>query len=115
VREALARVDPTAAAASNAAPPGPGPTESDIAAAAHLSPEQRATMVRGMVERLAARLQSDGADAEGWQRLIRAYMVLGEREKAKSALADARRAISGQPDKLRAIDELGRTLGLGDS
>ena len=45
---------------------------------ASLSPEQRAEMVRGMVERLAERLKQDGSDVEGWLRLVRAYMVLGD-------------------------------------
>jgi cytochrome c-type biogenesis protein CcmH len=86
-----------------------------MAAAAKLSPEERTTMIRGMVARLAARLRQDGSDADGWQRLIRAYMVLGERDKATAALADARRAVSGEPDKLRQINELSRSFGLGDS
>ena len=42
---------------------------------------ERDQMVRGMVERLAARLSADGSDVEGWLRLMRAYMVLGERRQ----------------------------------
>jgi cytochrome c-type biogenesis protein CcmH len=114
VRQSLARVDPKAAAAASASPQA-GPDAEDMAAAAKLSPEERATMIRGMVARLAARLRQDGSDADGWQRLIRAYMVLGERDKATAALADARRAVSGEPDKLRQINELSRSFGLGDS
>ncbi len=83
-----------------------------VAAAADLSPEQRAAMIRGMVERLAERLARDGSDVEGWLRLVRAYMVLGERDKARAAAADARRALAGEPDKLRRIDELVEGLGL---
>jgi cytochrome c-type biogenesis protein CcmH len=108
VQRSLARVDPAAVPAS-------GPNADDIAAAAKLSPEDRATMIRGMVERLAAKLRDDGSDADGWQRLIRAYMVLGERDKAKAAFADARKATAAEPNKLRAIDALGRSFGLGDS
>ena len=105
VREALARVDPSAAAER-------GPSAADVAAAAELSPEQRQDMVRGMVERLAARLKDDGSDLDGWLRLMRAYMVLGERDKARSAAADARRALAGDADKLRRIDDAARGLGL---
>jgi cytochrome c-type biogenesis protein CcmH len=90
-----------------------GPNAAEVAAAAELSPEQRTEMVRGMVDRLAARLQQDGADVDGWLRLMRAYSVLGEAEKAKAAAADARRALSGDPDKLRRVDELVRALSLG--
>ena len=104
VRESLARVDPNA--------PPPGPTADDIAAAGKLAPEQQAEMVRGMVARLAERLQQDGSDVEGWLRLVRAYMVLGDKDKARGAVADARRALAGEPDKLRRLDELIRGLGL---
>ena len=63
-------------------------------------------MMRGMVERLAERLKRDGSDVEGWLRLVRAYMVLGDRDKAQAAASDARRALAGEPDKLRQLDEL---------
>jgi cytochrome c-type biogenesis protein CcmH len=114
VREALARVDPSAAAAlaPKAAPAAPGPSADDMAAAAEMPAEQRQAMIHGMVERLAARLKSDGADVDGWLRLMRAYMVLGERDKARSAAADARRALAGAPDKLRRIDQAAKGLGL---
>ena len=61
----------------------PGPSADDVAAASEMTPEQRAEMVRGMVERLAERLKQDGSDVEGWLRLVRAYMVLGDRDKAR--------------------------------
>ena len=46
----------------------------------------RGAMIRGMVERLAVRLKQNGDDVEGWLRLVRAYMVMGDRDKAKGAL-----------------------------
>jgi len=114
VREALAHVDPDAGANVSAADPGlpAGPRSEDIAAAANLAPEQRSDMVRGMVARLAERLAQDGSDIDGWLRLVRSYMVLGEREKAQSAVSDARRALGNDPDKLRRIEELVKGLGL---
>jgi cytochrome c-type biogenesis protein CcmH len=105
VRQSLARVDPNAAVAK-------GPSAADVAAAGELSSEQRAEMVRGMVERLAERLSREGSDVEGWLRLVRAYMVLGERDKAMSAAADARKALAAEPDKLRRVDELVAGLGI---
>jgi cytochrome c-type biogenesis protein CcmH len=101
VRRALARVEGKA-----------GPGDDDVAAASDLSPEQRAVMIRGMVDRLAERLHRDGSDVEGWLRLVRSYVVLGERDKARAVVADARRALAGAPDKLRRIDELVKGLGL---
>ncbi len=101
VRRALARVEGK-----------PGPGNDDVAAASDLSPEQRALMIRGMVERLAERLHRDGSDVDGWLRLVRSYVVLGERDKARAAAADARRALASAPDKLRRLDELVKGLGL---
>jgi cytochrome c-type biogenesis protein CcmH len=89
-----------------------GPGEQDVAAASDLNPEQRMAMVRGMVEQLAARLHRDGADLEGWLRLVRSYMVLGERDKAQAAAGEAKRAFGNQPDKLRTLDALVKGLGL---
>jgi cytochrome c-type biogenesis protein CcmH len=110
LRESLARVDPDAA--STLGPSAPAPSAEDIAAAGQLSPEQRSEMVRSMVERLAARLAREGGDVEGWLRLLRAYMVLGDRDKARAAAADARKALASEPDKLRRVDELIKGLGL---
>ncbi len=105
VRRSLARLDPSAADAA-------GPSADDIAAAEQLSPDERSAMVRGMVERLATRLRQDGSDLDGWLRLMRAYAVLGETEKAKTAAADARRALAGEADKLRRVDQVAKSLGL---
>ena len=102
VREALARVGAT---------PG-SPSAEDVAAAEQMAPQERVAMVRGMVERLAERLKQDGSDVDGWLRLVRAYMVLGERERALLAVADARRALGHDADKLRRLDALVKELRL---
>ena len=94
----------------SAVPLGPG--AADVAAANEMSPEQRNELVRGMVERLALRLKEQGSDVDGWSRLLRAYMVLGEPDKARAAAGDARRALAGEPDKVRMIEELIKGLGL---
>ena len=103
VREALARVD--------TAPP-PGPSTEDIAAAQQMKPEDQAVMIRGMVERLAARLKQDGTDVEGWLRLVRAYTVLGDKDRAREAAGEARRAIGTDAEKLQRLDDLVKGLGL---
>ena len=69
-------------------------------------------LVRSMVSRLAERLKQDGADVEGWLRLLRAYIVLGDKEQARAAADDARRALASDPDKLRRVDDLTKGLGL---
>jgi len=90
----------------------PGPSAEDVAAAAQLAPEQQTAMIQTMVTRLAERLHRDGSDLEGWIRLVRSYMVLGDRAKALAAVGDARRALASEPDKLRRIDEFVKGLGL---
>jgi len=106
VRHALARVEADAAPVASSTQPGVAPSQDQVAAAANLAPDQRDTMIRGMVERLSARLQHDGSDVEGWLRLVRSYMVLGEADKARAAVADARRALADDAGKLRRLDEL---------
>jgi cytochrome c-type biogenesis protein CcmH len=77
-----------------------------------MSDDQRRDMIRGMVTRLADRLHDDGADVEGWLRLVRAYVVLGDRDKAKNAAGDAKRALGDRPDDIKRIDDLVKGLGL---
>lgn len=99
-----------------AAPPpaagAPGPSAADVAAASQMNEQDRNAMVRGMVARLADRLKQDGNDIEGWQRLMRAYVVLNERDKAQAAAGDARKAFASDPDKLRQIEDTIKSLGL---
>jgi len=97
VRTALARVEGDPITAS-------GPTAADIAAAAKQPPDQQATMIRAMVDGLATRLKQDGSDPDGWIRLVRSYKVLGEADKAQSAIADAQQALANEPDKRRRLE-----------
>ena len=43
---------------------------------------------------------------------LMADMVLGERDKAQAAAADAKRALASDADKLRQIDDMIKSLGL---
>jgi cytochrome c-type biogenesis protein CcmH len=91
----------------------PAPTGEAAASIAALPAGQQLTAIHGMVDGLAARLQQNGQDKEGWLRLVRAYTVLGEKDKAASALADARRNLASDADGLAQLDGLARELGLG--
>jgi cytochrome c-type biogenesis protein CcmH len=106
VRAALGRVT------GEPVPQAQGPSDADVAAAASMSDEQRVEMIRGMVGRLSDRLHAQGGDIEGWLRLVRAYAVLGDRDKAKGAAADARHALADRPDEVKRIDDLVKGLGL---
>ena len=103
VQAALARVGGSGA---------PVLSDDAMAAAKDMSETDRGAMIRGMVERLAVRLKQNGDDVEGWLRLVRAYMVMGEHDKAKSALTDARQAVANDAERLRQLNEGLKNLGL---
>jgi cytochrome c-type biogenesis protein CcmH len=94
------RLDALNGVAAAAPPPAP-------AAAPSFSPDQR-KMIEGMVSGLAERLATKGGSAEEWTRLIRAYSVLQQTDKAREAVASARKALGANP----AIDALAEELRL---
>lgn len=67
---------------------------------------------RAMVAQLAARLKADPQDAVGWVRLMRAYVVLGETDKAKEALATARKTFATNKDAQTAFSTAAKALKL---
>ncbi len=91
---------------------GQAPPSDEAAAIAGMAPEQRAAAIHGMIDRLAARLAQNGHDLEGWLRLVRAYKVTNEIDKARAALATARRDFSGDADATARLDALAHELGL---
>jgi cytochrome c-type biogenesis protein CcmH len=103
VQAALARVGGTTA---------PALSDEAVAAARDMNEADRGTMIRGMVERLASRLKQNGDDVDGWLRLVRAYVVLGDRDKARGALTDARQAVANDAERLRQLNEGRKNLGL---
>jgi len=67
---------------------------------------------KAMVAMLAERLKADPNDALGWVRLMRAYTVLGETDKAKEALASARKAFADNKDAQTAFTTAAKALKL---
>jgi cytochrome c-type biogenesis protein CcmH len=108
-----------AAVKGESAPSAPAPAASNEAPAASASESTAAgddaqqAMIRGMVERLATRLATSGGGGDEWRRLIRAYAVLHETDKAKDALASARKALAGDATAGQQLDALARELGIG--
>src|SRR5262249_5361228 len=94
------------------APAAPALSQDTMAAAKDMSAGDRDAMIRGMVERLATRLKQNGDDVDGWLRLVRAYLVMGDREKAKGALTDARQAVGSDAERLKQLNEGLKDLGL---
>lgn len=87
-----------------------GPTTEDIEAAAQMSSDDRAAMVQSMVDNLAAKMRDNPADTDGWKQLIRAYMVLNQRDKALTAV---QQAIAGiKQDQVKSLVDYADKLGL---
>ena len=88
--------EPSAAALamgpSPSEPTAQGPSRQDVEAASQMTAEERQAMIRGMVQRLADRLEEKPDDPKGWRRLANAYRVLGENAKAAEAEARAKAA-----------------------
>ena len=105
---------PAAASAKPAAGPAPvaGPTADDIAAAQGMSAGDQAAMVKGMVERLAAKLEKDPKNLEGWIQLMRSRKVLGDPEGAKAALKSALTVFDGAADEKSKLNAAARDLGV---
>jgi cytochrome c-type biogenesis protein CcmH len=78
-------------------------------------PEAQRPMIEGMVSKLATRLASTGGGVDEWSRLIRAYTVLHEADKAKAALVDAHKALASDASAVASLDALAHDLGLGDA
>jgi cytochrome c-type biogenesis protein CcmH len=114
--DAVAPKSPAAEPKAPEAPSGTaerGPTAADVAATGSLSEAERANMIEQMVSGLAARLKADGRDVRGWQKLIRAYVVLGRMAQAKSALEEARSSLGTDSAARSELDRLAQTLGIG--
>ena len=107
----LARLEGGGPATAAAGAPS-GPTAADVSAAAKLSTSDRSAMIEGMVAQLAAKLDANPADAPGWARLIRSYMVLGKTDDAKAALAKARNALAGDGPALASINDAAKAAGV---
>jgi len=81
-------------------------------AASDMTPKERQAMIGSMVERLAGRLKENGKDLGGWQRLIRARVVLGQKDAAVAALKTAQDNFKGDQEALARLAQLSSELGL---
>lgn len=88
------------------------PDAAAVKAAEAMPATERQSMINGMVEGLAAKLQANPGDVDGWVKLIRSRVVLKEGAKAKDDLAIARKALAADPAKLGQINALAKELGL---
>lgn len=88
-----------------------GPTGEDIAAAADMTEEDRNAMVEGMVAGLAAKLEENPDNPDGWIMLVRSYSVLGKPDKAQSSYDEALMHFEGnEPVLARLKSEAGAMI-----
>lgn len=82
--------------------------ERDIAAAGRNAAAAPSNSdILAMVEGLATRLAASPDDPAGWERLVRSYRVLGDKEKLQAALAQARVQFKGRDEVLAPIEAAG--------
>lgn len=80
-----------------------GPAAADIAAAAEMDEADREAMIGAMVQGLSQRLAAEGGPPEDWARLIAAYGVLGEHERARAIWEEAQVVFGANPQALEVI------------
>jgi cytochrome c-type biogenesis protein CcmH len=90
----------------------PGPTATDLKAATAMTPSQQDEMARGMVARLAARLEANPRDADRWIMLMRSRMQLKDPAGAQSALAGAKAAFKDDAAQRARFDAAAQVLGV---
>lgn len=89
-----------------------GPSGAQISAAQGMSPEQQQTMIRGMVDGLEAKLNSNPNNAEGWIMLVRSRMQLAEPDKAGKALKAGLGALRSDSAAANRLREAARNAGV---
>jgi cytochrome c-type biogenesis protein CcmH len=111
---AQAGVDISADLAQTAAPAGaiPAPSADQAAAVSALPRAEQQAFIRSMVDGLAARLATNPKDAQGWQRLMRARTVLGDKPGAAAAYTQARAAFQNDPATLATLADAAKTLNI---
>jgi cytochrome c-type biogenesis protein CcmH len=87
-----------------------GPSAAQVEAASRMPASDREAMIEAMVDRLAGELKTDPRNVEGWERLMRARMVLGETAAAAAAYRDASAAFANAPDIKGRLRSTARAL-----
>jgi cytochrome c-type biogenesis protein CcmH len=103
---------PAPGAAATATAGIPGPTPEQLATASSIPPSQQDQMVQGMVDRLEARLKANPRDADGWIRLMRSRIVLGQKDQARNALKSGLAAFAGDSASQARLNSAAAELGV---
>ncbi len=98
------------------APSDPSPSATSPAAQVAVegqSAAQADSMIRSMVDQLAKRLETSPNDEDGWLRLMRARMTLGEKDAAKAALTKSLDTFASDAAAIARLTAAARDLGVG--
>lgn len=106
---------PAAGSTGTATSAIPGPTSEQLAAASSLPPAQQAAMVAQMVARLENRLKANPKDEDGWIRLMRSRMALGDSSAAQGALRSGLAAFAGDDAAAGRLKSAAAELGVPDA
>ena len=106
------KLPPVAAAPAMDQPAPSGPTQDQVASASQMPAADREAMIHQMVDKLAGELKANPRDADGWMRLMRARMVLGETDKAAAAYHDAKVTFANSPNDLDQLQKAAQSLGI---
>lgn len=92
----------------------PGPTADQVQDAQNMSAEDQQAMIRGMVTQLSERLASEGGTAEEWARLITAYGVLKDVDKASAIWREAKGKFASDPSAIAVLLAAAQSAGLAE-
>ena len=91
-----------------------GPDADDVAAAAEMSDEDRATMIDGMVTRLSDELATNGGPPEKWVMLLNSLGQLGETDRARAVWTEAQKYFAQDAAGLATVRPAAEALGVAN-
>jgi len=94
----------------NETPKFRGPTEDQIRDAQSMSEDDRRAMINAMVDGLALRLEDDPGDIDGWERLMKSYSVLGDKDAVIEAYDMASKIFAEDVVALNRLNAVAKTL-----
>lgn len=89
-------------------------SQEQIESAGAMSREDRAEMIRSMVEGLSERIETEGGTVEEWARLTNALAVLGEFDQVRDILEQARVEFADRPLDLDLIENAAKQAGFSE-
>lgn len=80
--------------------------------AVSMSPADQQAMIRAMVDGLEEKLKADGSDLNGWLKLIRSLILLGEMDRADAAYLRAKEQFKNNADAMQDLRILVEAMGM---